>query len=227
MKMFLSSTLIGTLALAAPASAALIATTDYADFQTALGGLGATTTLDFEGAAGQTIADGDTFGGIQLDITESNDLFGFSSFTITDANPTTSGSNSLVNTDGTGFFLSGDSFSMTFASSAAIGLYVIVPGTAAQNDQILLEVAGVQAALDVTGFGPGANAFFLGIYDDSGAGFTSASLSSTDAFGGFGAFGFYVDDITVAAATGAAPVPGTVLLLGVGLVGLGARRARR
>lgn len=99
-------------------------------------------------------------------------------------------------------------------------------------DPVTLSVGGTDIVLDhateLTDFGGGAilaRAYFLGIYDDAGATFTSATLSSDDDIGGFG-FNFYIDDITLASSS-AVPLPATLLLLSSGLIGLAWRQRRR
>jgi len=209
------------------AHAAIITYTDQVTFLTALPG--SASTLDFDSvAAGTLIPSGSAVGGI----TFSYD-FGTTSMAVTDGNQfggggpfsTTSGSN-FLGTDGSDLLLDDDDFSMSFASSNAIGLFLITaetPGFSIFDNDIQLTVGSTTALLDVSNvqqtLSDGSLVFFLGLIDDS-ASFTTASLSTPNSSG---AFLYNIDDITLAAV----PVPAAFWLFGSGMMGLLALGRRR
>lgn len=200
--------------------------TDQASFLAALSS--PTRVLDFDSMTyGDSIADGDTvegitfnydLGGVQLMVT---DDFGGSY-------PTTSSPN-LLGTDDGDMFQDGDNFELAFAPSFAIGMYFITADEMVDDD-ITLTAGGVSVGLDVgaaefLGTDDFLNewyAYFLGIVDDTNA-FNMASIVADGGPGG-PYFLYNVDDITT---TAPVPEPGTLLLIGTGLLGLTYTRRRR
>jgi len=106
--------------------------------------------------------------------------------------------------------LDGDSVTLGFASSHAIGLVII---TVEQPGESLLDVDAVQTVLD-----DGSIVYFLGVIDPE-ASFTAASLGT---FGGGDAFSYTVDQIVISAAAAAVPLPGSVLMAAIALFTLAA-----
>lgn len=204
------------IAYAVNGNAALLTFTDQASFLGALPG--AVNTLDFDSvAAGTTIGDGDTEGGITFNYPLLNS-FGVQ-MQVSDVFLTTSGTNSL-GTDDADVFQSGDDFSLSFGPVNAIGMHFITADEMFDNDIVLsagsgsvaLSVAAAGADLGDTGI-----PFFLGIIDTENT-FMSASISSFCC----GAFLFNVDDIT----TAVVPIPGALWLFASGLIGLFAARKK-
>jgi hypothetical protein len=206
-----------------PAQAATFYTSPT-DFGAAIAGL-PSSTLDFESSApGTLLPDGSTSNGITFNYT----IFGLN-LTVVNNLPATSGTRSLGLDDPTNdnLFLAGDVFTMSFAPSRAIGLYVI---TSNENRPIvagdILLVTPLGTALN--GASPwstlpgGYNVFFLGVVADlAEASFTSATLDFDDV--GKGQFSFHVDDITRASEI---PEPSMGLAVLVGLAALGLARRR-
>jgi hypothetical protein len=195
---------------AGPGNAAIVTFTAKADFLAAI--TTGTRTLDFEGlSAGDAIPSGTTVDGI----TFSYVIPGFT-MAIDDTFSTTSGNNYL-GLDGGEPFISGDSFSMTFANRTnALGLYVIAePGSLSAGDIVMSAGLGTvfNSATPDLSLSDG-DAYFLGIVEtDPSKMFNVAFLASFDpGFGDF--FNFNVDDITIV------PLPASLVLLISGMLGL-------
>jgi hypothetical protein len=203
-------------ALACLASTANAATTTYfsqADFFSALGAA-PTITHNFDTeAAGSTIADGGTLDGATYNYSLSGSPT--PSILIDDFFDTTSASNYLGTDDGSGAFVGGDAFTITFDQTMhAIGLYVISADLIFNDDFTITTNSGQSvsniALSDVTLLD--GDAYFLGlIEDDFSLGFDSITLSSID-----GGYLFNVDDVTASPV----PLPAAVWLFGSGLLGL-------
>ena len=121
--------------------------------------------------------------------------------------------------------LDGDSVTLGFASSHAIGLVIITveqPGESLLDGDIGLTARGATALLDVdavqTVLDDGSIVYFLGVIDPE-ASFTAASLGT---FGGGDAFSYTVDQIVISAAAAAVPLPGSVLMAAIALFTLAA-----
>ena len=222
--MFKQHITMSALLLCGGFTSAQAATTLYnseADFLSDLGG--ASTTYNFDSnTAGAIIADGDTLDGATFSYSLSG--AGNPSILIDNFFDTTSPNNYLGTDDGSGAFVSGDSFTITFDQTMyAIGLYVISADLIFDDDFTITTSSG----LTVNNFGlpditlSDGDAYYFGlIEDDVNQGFDSITLSSQD----FG-FLFNVDDITVSAV----PVPAAVWLFGSGLLclaGLSRRQTR-
>jgi hypothetical protein len=198
------------------AQATPIIYTDHADYLAAITGLNQQT-LDFEDMDyGDAIASGSTVGGITFTYD-----FGGVEMMVTDtdseAYPTTSGTNYL-GTDDLDILQDGDDFGLSFAASVnAIGMFFLSDDEL-WDDDIKLSAGGVDALLDVDTVSQswvgGRNAFFLGIVDVEDS-FANANITTIG--GGF--FTYNVDDIMTASAT-PIPEPATIMLFGIGLLGL-------
>jgi hypothetical protein len=215
---------------AALAGASPIGFTDRAAFDAATSGLSSMNTLDFDSLPVGTVGAG-PLQGISFTFIIGGGFDG----AVTSAYDTTSGANALGST-GDGTFLAGDSFTMSFAPTQAIGLYVIASDIIFAGD-FRLEAAGGSVDNDgspsgtVPDFG---KVFFLGLYD-AAAPFSSATLTSNPWADPFADFLFNVDDIRAQIGTAGpgpgptpspVPEPASLLLVGSGLLAL-ARRARR
>jgi len=199
--------------LISSANAATIAYDSQADYLSALSGADITT-YNFDAlATGTVIASGDTLNGATFSYSLSAP--GNPSIQVDDFFDTTSPNNYLGTDDGSGAFVSGDAFTITFDQTIqAVGLYVISADLIFADDFTITTNSGQSvsntATADVTL--TDGDAFFIGlIEDDSNLGFNSITLSSQD----FG-FLFNVDDITVSSV----PLPAAVWLFGSGLLGL-------
>ncbi len=212
-------------ALACVASSAYAVTTFYdsqAGYLSALGGA-AITTYDFDAlTAGTLIASGDTLNGATFSYSLSGP--GTPSILVDNFFDTTSPNNYLGTDDGSGSFVSGDGFTITFDQTMrSIGLYVISADLIFADDFTITTNSGQSVGNSAT---PDAtladgDAYFIGlIEDDFNLGFNSITLSSQD----FG-FLFNVDDITVSAV----PLPAAVWLFASGVLGLAgfSRRTNR
>jgi hypothetical protein len=194
------------------------ATTYYhsqADYLTALGA-SSTITYNFDAsAAGTIIASGDTLNGATFSYALLPALLGDPdpSIMIDTGFDTTSLNNYLATDDGSGAFIGGDEFTITFDQTMrAVGLYVISADLIFSDDFSITTSSGQNvsntATIDVV-LADG-DAYYLGlIEDDFNQGFDSITLSSLDAN-----FQFNVDDITVSAV----PLPTAVWLMGSGLL---------
>lgn len=212
--------LCGRLATAAP-----VGYTDRASYDAATIGLTGLNTLDFEslppGVMGLGPIQGITFA-FSIDDFDPN---------VVDDFDTTSGTHSL-GTTGDGIFLAGDSFTMTFAPTKALGLYVIAVDLIFAGDFTLSVPGGSMSNSATTdpGFPPtlgdGGKVFFLGLVDTSAA-FTTATFSSGVGFPAD--FVFNIDDITgqldTPPQTTPVPEPATLALVASGLAA--AFRSRR
>ena len=188
------------------------ASTSYfsqAGFLAALGSADSVTHNFDSMAAGSIIADGDTINGATFNY----NLAGNPSIVVYDDYATTSANNYLGTSDGSGAFVSGDSFTINFDQTMqAIGLYVISADLIFANDFILTTNSGhsVRNTSTVDVSLVDGDAYFISfIEDDFSLGFDSITLNSFDA-----GFLFNVDDITVSAV----PLPAAIWLMGSGLV---------
>lgn len=209
---------------------------DRAAFDAAVAAIGGVSAdvLNFDStAAGTIFQTTDSHQGVTFNY----NLLGYE-LGVDNANPGTSGANTLKVSDDGGFsfanFALGDSINFTFGPSHAFGMYIIVGTTAFDffDNDINLSFAGTTLSnvdSDAASLvGPNnVAALFVGIVD-SAATFTSADLQF-GAPGGSGAF-FEIDDIVKTSATttgpGPSPMPepATLALLGLGMLGLGVAR---
>jgi hypothetical protein len=208
---------------------------DPALFAGAIAGFVSSTESFDSTAAGTPIADGVTLNSLtfsysftgpppyQLAVTDGDEYGG------TLPAPTTSAPNFLATTLDD-LLVGGDDFTLTFAPSNAIGLYVIsaeAAGSSLFDNDLLLTVAGESTPLDVdirTDLGDGSFAYFLGLVNGA-ATFSSASLTTAPI--AVGSISYVVDDITLATGPAAAPAPASLLLVLTGLAGAGVLRRRR
>jgi len=203
-------------ALVCASSSGNAATTTYfsqADFLSALGAA-PTITHNFDAeTAGTTIFDGGTLDGATYNYSLSGNPT--PSILIDNHFDTTSGSNYLGTTDGSGAFVGGDAFTITFDQTMhAIGLYVISADLIYADDFTITTSSGQSVSNIATSdvMLTDGDAFYIGlIEDDFSLGFNSITLSSQD----FG-FLFNVDDISVSQV----PLPAAAWLFASGLLGL-------
>ncbi|MFI5315674.1 MAG: PEP-CTERM sorting domain-containing protein [Myxococcota bacterium] len=191
--------------------AALIGYTSKAAYDAATAGFSDAQTVDFEGvASGTSIPSGSTISGLEFTYS----IPGYS-LQVSSTFGTTSGSNYLgLDNPDTAFNL-GDSFSIQFGRTVhAAALYVIAGGDTQAGDFELSAGTGsvLNDAVADALVGDGS-AWFLGLVETSGAGFTSATLRGVDAGGAYLAFS--VDDIR-----SAVPEPGSAPLVLAGLAAL-------
>lgn len=205
------------LALSAACRATPTGYQSEADFAAAISGLSGAQTVDFESVpTGTTFASGSGTGGLTFTYAIAGQALQVSS-----TFATTSGTQylGLDNTD-TAFYL-GDSVTIHFGRSvAAAGLYLIA-GNDAQPGDLELSTASASVfngatAVDLVD----GKAYFIGLVD--AAGFESITISgipSGDAF-----LPFSADDITSAVASVPEPGMSALMLAGLGLLGVLARR---
>ena len=196
-----------------------MAFTDRAAFLAAAPG--ALSTLDFDAlSAGTIISSGGTVGGITFAYD-----FGGVQMMASDVFSTTSPSN-FLGTDDADVFQDGDDFALSFAPTNALGMFFLSADFLFDGD-ISLVAGGVTASVDASAveqiLPDGSQAYFLGIVDPATA-FTSAAIIANGGPGG--PFFFYnVDDISIGVSQ--IPEPGTLFLLGTGILGLAAHIRRR
>lgn len=229
----------GLLSLGGLAQALPLTFKDRAEFEAAVAAIPATqlTESTYENvAAGSVFPSGTTFEGIAYTYTIEDFQIGVRGNA--DGNtPGTSGNNNLAVTDDNGAsffqFAITDAVSFSFTvPTHAFGLYVIV-GPADFDflaEDANLSFAGITLSIadadTATAVGPNNTAaLFLGIVDPMQT-YTSATL-------GFGAAGaavdplFELDDLLITVPGSVPlPLPGTLVLLALGLGGLGLRRFR-
>jgi hypothetical protein len=208
------------------AQAALLTFTDQALFQNAISSSPGQSTLDFEDpplAAGTTLMSGDSAGGITFTF-----ALGGLDVIVTNQFHTTSGTQYLgLDDGGDALFFSGDALTLGFSGPRhAVGLFVIgTPGDVQDGDVVLSVSAGSvmnTTTMPMPSVLPdGGEAFFLGLVQtDSALGFTSATLASLGDISN-PTFFWSADDITTAGRpTTVIPEPGTLVLLGTGMLGL-------
>lgn len=208
-----NSGLLSILLLSITAQAAPVVFTDSATFNSAISGY-TKSLLDFESSiAGDLIADGGSLGGITLNY-PTLASFGVS-IQIRDDFSANSGTK-YVGTDDGGAFLSGDAFTLSFASANAVGMFFL-SGDALLAGDISLTIGATVASLPSTyetTLSDGSYVYFLGFLDDINT-FSGAEVASIP--GGF--FEFNVDDITTAKiSSGQVPEPAILWLLSLGLI---------
>jgi hypothetical protein len=230
--LMMKTTLVTTaiaVALGATSVHATLVFTDRTAFDNALSAFPYTPVVhgfDDDALDGQTISIGTVYDGITF--TNASVSPGISMAINRVAQPTQTNPQQIGTTDGTlqDTFRDGDGFSFSFAPSVAIGLYFQEGNDLTDNDLYTLTVDSLSTSITSTGAGTrldssGTYVWFLGIIDDSGATFTSASVSSRDV-GGTSAQ--WTADSFITA--GVVPVPATVALLAIGLGVFGASRRR-
>lgn len=206
------------------AQAAPLFYTDSSAFFAAIPGgaprLGPQSVVDFDNVdAGTPITEGDLFDGVRFSSNTDEGLI------VTDHFQTTSGLNYLGLDDGfSNEFRSGDELTFGFADPVLAFALTIIgsPSGLLANDLQLVAAGGNIFNPDTPErvFADGGELFFLGVI--APLPFSSAQLIS---FGDPTApfFNFNIDDVTAVAV----PLPPTLTLFGLGLLGLGALRRKR
>jgi hypothetical protein len=201
--------------------------TDRAAFDAAVSGFTGINTLDFDSLPVGDLGSSPTVQGVTFGFNTD----GFNPKVVGALLQTTSGPTSL-GTMGDNTFVAGDSFTMSFAPTQAVGLYIIAADLISAGDFTLSTAGG--SVSNAAGFdsafplqlSDGGKVFFVGLVDSDP--FTTATLSSA----GLPAdFVFNVDDITgqfdpsTPPTTNAVPEPATLALVASGLAA--AWRSRR
>lgn len=220
------SLILALLALAAyPALAGTVGYTTLASFQAATSGL---TTENFDAAtAPLVIANGGTYGQLTFNY---NINGGSGLLEIVDLFPTTSPPNYLGSNDPTtGAFFASDSLTITPPHAAsAFGLYIVGNGGYLADTFTLnvgLGTAQNSATPDVVIDNMGDVAYFLGI--TSTTPFSAATIGlTTPGNPGDGPL-WNIDDVTWGISNSAVPEPGTILLIGSGLLAVASRVRKR
>lgn len=205
------------LALSAACGATPTGYQSQSDFAAAISGLSGVQTVDFESVpSGTTFASGTGTGGLTFSYAIAGQALRVSS-----TFATTSGTQYLgLDNPDTAFYL-GDSFTIAFGRAVnAAGLYLIA-GNDAQPGDLELSMASANVfngstAVDLVD----GKAYFIGLVDS--AGFDSITITgvpSGDAF-----LSFSADDITSAVTAVAEPGMPALMLAGLGLSGVLARR---
>jgi hypothetical protein len=197
--------------LAPPASAAPF--TDPATFAAAVSLLpGTPSTVDFDSApAGTTVPSGGTFGGITFTITSAP-----LDFVLTSNFETTSTANALGILGGDDTFLALDEWEMSFASTQALGLFIVSSDPLLAGDIELITSIGTatNAALEQTVLSDGGLVYFIGLVSNA-LPFASAQVRYGPAVTGIN-FLYTVDDITTVTAAQVPEPAMLVLMLGAG-----------
>ncbi|MBV5310171.1 hypothetical protein [Chromatium okenii] len=186
------------------AIASPMAYTDYTAFMTATGSYTSVATLNFDALSVGAFALGSAFNGVTF--TGHDDTAG--QLAVATDYATTSGVNYLGVDNGSDMLNGGtDNFSLSFATSNAIGLFIITnetPGETLFNGDIQLFAGGVTAMLDTDTpykyLRDDSAVFFLGLTSDTA--FTSAALTNATVD-----FFYNIDDITLTAAPVVPPPP--------------------
>ena len=210
---------------AVPALAGTVAYTTLASFQAAASGL---MTENFDAAtAPLAIANGGTYGQLTFNY---NINGGSGLLEIVNLFPTTSPPNYLGSDDPTtGAFFASDSVTITLPRAmSAFGLYIVGNGSYLADTftlDVSLGTAENSATPDVVIDNVGDVAYFLGI--TSTTPFYSAKIAlTTPGNPGDGPL-WNIDDVTWGRSNSAVPEPGTILLIGGGLVVAAGRLKKR
>lgn len=208
-----------------PVFASAVAYTTLASFQAATSGL---MTENFDAAtAPLVIPNGGTYGQLKFNY---NINGGSGLLEIVNFFPTTSPPNYLGSNDpATEAFFASDSLTITLSHKiSAFGLYIVGNGGYLANTFTLnigLGTAQNSATPDVVIDDVGDVAYFLGITSTSP--FSSATIAlTTPGNPGDGPL-WNIDDVTWGKSNSAVPEPGTMLLIGTGLVAVAGRLKKR